>query len=780
MKAPLAIFVAVIAASTVASAVPTTQLSIDRVDLMPNRPQPFKLKDFQSIAVGLDKLLFDFEARGQYLPLIWWDETKVNFPARGFGFPSYVGRPEQSSGNTHESITTMGALVGATIAGIDKSRDPRGHDWVAMTHNYFNKTNGENVVLNRVQTTTGQTYWYETFPQILFNCLVDRYPDTPQGSELMRIAAERWYEAYKALAARPGGLNFDHTAFSLSEMKPIDNGRWREPDGAEGIAWILFSAYRKFGDEKYLAAAKALIACTDARELNPHYEINHLYGTYLAARLNAEHDTNYDVARFVNWCFNPSESRPGWGVAVGRWGEYECSGIAAGVDNGYGFVMNTYVLGGNLVPLVRYDDRFARAVGKWMLNATNSVRLCYPDELPANMQSSAGWKSDPRDVVAYEGLRRTGPQGQSPYATGDPTRLGWGPCDLGIYGSGFVGMFAGSVKPTDDPMTVQLDLLACDFFHAKAYPSYLYYNPHDDRREVSIEVGESPVDVYDAVRNDVIARDVRGKTKFALAPDSAAVLVFCPAGAKQTFDGRKTLAGGVVIDFDNGRAPRRAPTPRKATPDLSQTIPADRATITVDADAGEWSSLKSAAMKLDTGGRGKLKADVRLAWDEQFLYVLVKQTARGEKVQEAPDLAAYRAAPWEFDGVWLHIDIANGRFATVGDFVLSLAFNSAGAGDLLSAPVEPGAVHSIASGKFETGNRVIEAQIPWATIVQFAGNDRPELAHKLGPIGSGFRFGCDPMLIEFNHKHQSFIGGEHYRKPTGRDANSRDVVLQER
>src|SRR5687768_3639360 len=103
---------------------PTTQLSIDRVDLMPNHPEPFKLKDFKPIARGLDKVVFDFDQKGKWLPLIWWDDTKYNVPLRGFGFPSYVGRPNQTKGHEHESITTMGALLGATIAGIDKSKDP--------------------------------------------------------------------------------------------------------------------------------------------------------------------------------------------------------------------------------------------------------------------------------------------------------------------------------------------------------------------------------------------------------------------------------------------------------------------------------------------------------------------------------------------------------------------------------------------------------------------------------------------------------------------------------
>ena len=764
---------------------PTTQETIDRVELMPNRPEPFKLKDFDAIARGCDKLLFDFDAKGQYLPLIWWDDTKVNVPMRGFGFPSFVGRPDQSGGMNHESITTMGAVLGATIAGIDKSRDPGGHNWVQMAQVYYNSANGQNVVLNNVKTETGHTYWYETFPQILFNCLVDRYPDTPRGAEIMRTAADRWYQAYQALAARPGGLNFDHTAFSLAKMEPADNGKWREPDGAEAMAWVLFSAYRKFGDTKYLEAAKDLMAHTDGRETNPHYEILHLYGTYLAARLNAEHDTNYDVGRFVNWCFNPSENRPGWGVGVGRWGDYECSGLACGVQDGggYAFLMNTYVLGGCIVPMVRYDERFARGVGKWMLNTMNAARLFYPDELPADMQSSPGWKSDPPNVIAHEGLRRRGPQGQSPYATGDAVRFKWGNTDLGIYGSGFVGMFAGIITPGDDPMIPQLDLLACDFFRDKAYRSYLYYNPYGERREVSVSVGNSAVDVYDAVRNTFVARNVTGAVKVPLETDAAMVLVLAPAGGKESHAGRKTLVDGVVIDYDNGLAPRPQPNKRKPAPDESKTVAADRASIAVDGDPTEWARVGSETLHLDTGGRGKLELDLRFAWDDAFFYVLAKQTAKGEKVHEIKDADEYAYAPWDSDGVWLHLDIPNGRLPSVGDLVLALSLNSKGAKDLFVAaglvPEEARQIQSATSGTAEAGNRVIEARVPWNALVKYATSNQPRLVERLGKIGPGFRFGCEPMLIEFNHTRQSFIGGAHYMRPTGRDSNSRDIVLRD-
>src|SRR5438093_1019224 len=203
---------------------PTTQLAIERVEPMPNLPEPFKLKDFRAVARGYDKLVFNFDATGEHLPLIWWDDTKINLPIRTFGLPSYVGGNQKRGGDDHEAITTIGAVLGASVAGINKSTGE--HDWVEMCEAYFNTRNGQKVVLNNIAAETGKTYWYETFPQILFNCLIDRYPNTPRGKDIMRTAANRWHDAYTALAKRPGGLNFDHTAFNLKTMEPVDNGKW--------------------------------------------------------------------------------------------------------------------------------------------------------------------------------------------------------------------------------------------------------------------------------------------------------------------------------------------------------------------------------------------------------------------------------------------------------------------------------------------------------------------------------------------------------------------------
>jgi hypothetical protein len=118
----------------------------------------------------------------------------------------------------------------------------------------------------------------------------------------------------------------------------------------------------------------------------------------------------------------------------------------------------------------------------------------------------------------------------------------------------------------------------------------------------------------------------------------------------------------------------------------------------------------------------------------------------------------------------------------VGDLVLALSLNSAGAADVFDAGAlsidGQSQIHSATSGTAAAGNRVIEARVPWSELIRYATNDRPDLARRLGKIAPGFRFGCEPMLIEFNHTRQSFVGGAQYRRPNGRDANSRDIVLR--
>ena len=360
-------------------------------------------------------------------------------------------------------------------------------------------------------------------------------------------------------------------------MKPHDNGRRTEPEGAAGAAWVQYMAWKKFGDKRHLEGADWCMEWLEKHPTNPYYEVVLTYAVTLAARMNAEEGRDYDVGKIVNWCMGPSVARPGWGVIVGRWGDYDVSGLSGSTTDGggYAFAMNSFVPIGAMLPAARYDDRFARAFGKWALNAINATRLFYPHELPANFQSCPGWKGDPKGVICYEGLRREGASyarhlkrredpaskgklskaqekqwaGIAPFASGDPTAFDWHYyTDFALYGASHVGIYAAMVERTDDEHILALDLLPTDFFHSAAYPTRLIYNPHKAKKTIHIDVGPSPVDLYDTVEKRFLSRNASGRTAIDLPPDAARVVVLARSGGMETRAGRKLLVDGIVID----------------------------------------------------------------------------------------------------------------------------------------------------------------------------------------------------------------------------------------
>jgi hypothetical protein len=382
------------------------------------------------------------------------------------------------------------------------------------------------------------------------------------------------------LGGPEGRIDFHHTSFDFGKMKPVYNGRWQEPDAAGAVALLQYFAYMKFHEPEFLQAADWCLTWLEQQRDNPHYETLMPMGALAAARLNAEQGHSYDVEKMVNWCFDPSDTRPGWGVIAERWGDYDCHGLVGSITdgNGYAFTMNTFEHAALLVPLVRYDKRFARAVGKWMLNAANAARLFYPNAHPPERQTFPDWKGDPKAVIAYEGLRKEGLEyarrtprlkdlrdkegnlppelerewkNRQPFALGDPSQYGWNaPTDLGLYGSVCVGFYGGIVSHTDVKGILQLDLLATDFFRSSAYPTFLLYNPYPETKEVSIDLGKKPRDIYEAINSHFLARDVSGITRIAIPSDSAIVIVLALTGGRVTQNDRQLLVDGVIVDFD--------------------------------------------------------------------------------------------------------------------------------------------------------------------------------------------------------------------------------------
>ena len=539
-------------AFTVANA---QQININRVEQMPNIPSPYEMRDWKKVAAGYDSLVFDFDRTGQYLPLIWINNNTINYPEHNsFGLHTVVGTTSPSSA---EGINLIPATVGASLIGIDKSNQ-NGFNWVLMCEEYFNKANDANVYLNHPTGSNWDDWWYDVMPNIFFYQLYDQYPATGDFSNQFLMVADRWLDAVKAMggSTTPWKIPYmNYRAFDLMTMKPLSSGVV-EPEAAGAIAWILYNAYSETKNEKYRIGAEWCLEFLNSLSSNPSYELQLPYGAYTAARMNAELGTTYNISKIINWCFDVGPLRQ-WGAILGKWGGYDVNGLIGEVNgsNDYAFLMNTFEQAGALVPLVRYDDRFARAIGKWVLNAANSARLFYTNYLPDQNQDSEEWahQYDTNSYIGHEALRQS-KFAASPYATGDAISGGWGMTNLALYGSSHVGIFGGIIDTTNVEKILRLDLLKTDYFHTQAYPTYLYYNPFSEEKSVMINVGLELKDIYDAVTNTIIKTAVSGETFITIPADAAVVAVIIPSNSTITYELDKALVNGKVIDYSSGQA----------------------------------------------------------------------------------------------------------------------------------------------------------------------------------------------------------------------------------
>jgi autotransporter-associated beta strand protein len=575
----------------------TPQVVVPTIAAMPDLAVNYQYQDWKATAAGFDRTVFDPTASYQY-PLFWWDTRSINGVGGGFGMPSYVGL---SAGGSGEAINTIAAVLGATLVGIDKHAqtlsDGQTYDFVIMASRYYNSQVGANMVLNGVGASSQNSFWYEQLPGILYYGLADKsYSQYAAGSAgqqridtVINGEAAKLHSVINVLAGGSSTAipNFNYQGFNYVTMLP-STGTHLEPEGAAGAAWLQYMAYEHTGNTTYLADAKQAMSFLDnlSASQNPLYEDILPFGTLVAARMNAEQGTNYDVAKMVNWCFaGGSYARSTWGVNTdAQWGGYGVAGLVGEINN-YPFSMNTYDWAAALTPLVRYDPRYANAIGKWMLNLSNSSRLYLKSGLPLAQQASGSWSDAPSDYYSYESLHKTY-NGLTPYAGGDAG----GVLEF-AYGSGHVGLLGGIVSPTSVPQVLQLDLLATDFFHdANAYPSYLFYNPYSAQKMVSFDVGATPVDLYDTLSGRFIATGVSGTVTVPIAAENSLSLVYVPQGSVLNDDGTRVTVGDVVVNYRSPELNRQY---------WNNTLPAGG---TWSATAANWSDRNGSNSAAWTGG----------------------------------------------------------------------------------------------------------------------------------------------------------------------------------
>ncbi len=567
---PIALFLLLVVVSCGNDRKRIEQVPINRVESMPDLPGPYKMLDWAEVAINFDQYVFNHDLRGEYLPFIWLDDSRRNIPQQTFGLFTAIGDVRQGvdvhNGEFHEAINGLAALMSAGLMGIDKTSQD-GFNYVKMAQNYFNTENGWNIVMNNTSERVGhlgggyaRDWWYDVFPNLLFYAVGDLFPDVDGNGSIMRTVADQFYKADSVLAG-----NYHFSFFDYSAMEGRRSHIPFQEDAAAGHAWVLLNAYHKFGDEKYLSGAHSAIQALLAQEESRFYEVLMPFGAYVAARLNAQHGSNYDFHRILDWTFDGThaeDGRYGWGIINDRWGDYDVHGLQGSWshDGGFAFLMNTFDMAWPLVPMVRYAPQYAETIGKWMLNAANAARLFYPNEIPAGHQYLPEKKNVTRNLVGYEGLKKTDHLGKaeldgvSPVATGDGPLWVDGNPDVSVfslYGSAHVGVFGAIIEKTNVEKILRLNCLATDFFSDEAYPTYLIYNPHPEAKQFHYHYEGDTVYLYDIVSNSVLVNDIDKGVDIRLAAETAILVVEIPQELKLRRKNGKYYAGNVIVSYGN-------------------------------------------------------------------------------------------------------------------------------------------------------------------------------------------------------------------------------------
>ena len=542
---------------------PVKQVSISRIDQMPNLPEPYKILDWRKKALDFDAYVFNFDTRICGNPVIWLDSAQRNIPQTTFGLYTAVNDsrqgPKNNNGEFHESLNSLAALLGGGLVGIDKTSQ-NGYNYVKMVQNYFNSDNGWNIVMNNTCPEVallgggyGRDWWYD-----LYYAVCDVFPGVSGADSIQHVIAEQFCKADSVLNG-----NYDYSYFDYSQMKGMVNNIPLQQDAAGGHAYVLYAAYKKFGDPRYLQHAKSALEALLSQKESRFYEILLPMSAIVASRLNAEEGTQYDVKKILDWtfdgCQNPN-GRYGWGVMAGRWGDYDVSGLQGSIldGGGYAFFMNSVKLTWPLVPMVKYEPQFATAIGKWMLNNVNACRLFYPGEIDDEHQWLPEMKGLTDNNIAYEGLRKTDCYGKESLKGIEPVALGdgpnWTPANpaesmFSLYSTSPVGILGAMVSETSESGILRINCNTTDFYSERPYPVYLYYNPHAENKVIDY-YSEEKVDLFDIVTKKYIARGKSGSFEIELPALNASVIVELPSGMKlRSVDGRIVTKDNHVISY---------------------------------------------------------------------------------------------------------------------------------------------------------------------------------------------------------------------------------------
>lgn len=582
------------------------QRLLEVVEDMPNIPSNYKLIDWEDRGKKLTEFVFDHTATNfdENTEFSVKDNRKFSTIYRddkygGYMIPAFYGenRPivdREIDGKIHdgeddqESISVTSALISASLLGIDmnkelpeelkgKSTIENGYEINTYLDNelkyYWNKdgviTNVPNGSDSKLQNTNVSNaygdFWYLLIANQNFFRLSELNPEwrPEEVKEIQRSIADKMVEMIDVLKQRSketGKGLFDIQCFDFENMKAVEPG-WRQPDAATGTASILYYAYKIFNEDKYLTYAKECMDYLQDLESNPYYENMLIDAVYLAAMMNAEVGTNYDISKFWNWITTTSKS------SVRNWGSVNYSqdgidvyGMTGEPNNGYSYFFNSIYPLTSILPAAKYDPSYARMAGKWAINIANASKYFLPSEWSTEHQTDGEFKGQLEEsVLAYESLRKND-KGKNFYATGDAKQNatgGWmageNTTNFGLYGGFYTGFLGALVKETNVEGILKLDCNKTDYYQNNMYQTYLYYNPFMETKEVEIDLGNKYYDIYDSAAGMYLAKNVTGKQTFKMLADSARVIVLTDPNSTVEYQDNTTYINNKLVAHSDAK-----------------------------------------------------------------------------------------------------------------------------------------------------------------------------------------------------------------------------------
>ncbi len=469
-------------------------------------------------------------------------EVPLNWRARANAFDTYVMSPANKvlrvrpDGTTYFASALEGTGDGGltTFAPLTLGKilrgDPVDHLLPSMSA-YFSDQAG--IFLDGVQAELCE-YWYlMNVNALAFGIIRLRLSHDPVWTGRVRKSADRLIEL-----AHQVSYNFNDQGYRFNTGVPFTNKDiYRQPDTIGGYAYLMLFAHEMFGDAKYLAEALHALGLYQSFAKNPWYEIpSGALATLAAARLSTR-EQGIDFRKVLGFAL----STGGHPMQTGEWGGHEVNGLMAGFStepDGEAYSMESLMPLTYLLPALRYRPEYATDIARYLLNTAANMRLFYSDCIPRENQS----RPDLTSAVPYERLTKT-VDGHSPFASGDYDS------HRSIYGGAYALTWGETVKPTDDPFILQMSLSRTDFLCDRTYPTYLYYNPHEQTKLISLRLDDGKHDLYDLKQHTFFKEGQTGSVSFSVPPGDSKVMVVVPAGVKRKTDKGTLLCDGVPVDY---------------------------------------------------------------------------------------------------------------------------------------------------------------------------------------------------------------------------------------